>query len=37
MNLVAELQERVRKCGDDVNAIIEISKEMHKSALPIGN
>lgn len=25
-----ELQERVRKCGDDVNAIIEISTEMHK-------
>lgn len=30
MNLFAELQERVRKCGDDVNAIIEISNEMHK-------
>ena len=30
MDLFNELQERVRKCGDDVNAIIEISTEMHK-------
>ena len=30
MDLFNELQERVRKCGDDVNAIIEISNEMRK-------
>ncbi len=30
MDLLNELQKRVRKCGDDVNAIIEISNEMHK-------
>lgn len=30
MDLLNELQERVRNCGDDVNAIIEISNEMHK-------